>query len=176
MIMASKAKFRVFDNNSFPHQPYAWKNPNPQYRNPENRRTSVCAYLKNKIASEEKEAEEYQRLAEDAGELDAGKFGYIPFLKDVQREELRLLKETYKRICGEPKETTGKYAIYYYKGTDYFPASGTYIPQDTFNSREEAISVARKLSEKYHGVVFGVYPVNHNFEISGKAVASYGSL
>lgn len=143
--------------------------------NPTNqRRTSVCTYLKNKIASEEKESEEYRRLAEDAGELDAGKFGYIPFLIEVQQKEVKLLRDVYKRVCGEPN--TGKYAIYYYKGVDYFPAAGVYVPKDVYNSREEAISVARELSGKHHGVVFGVYPVNHNFEISGKAVASYGSL
>lgn len=97
--MASKAKFRDFGINSVPRHPYAWKNPESQYRNPEDRRSSICEYLKNKIASEEKESEDYEKLEREVDKFNARKYGYVPILISRQREEIHYLKTLYGKMC-----------------------------------------------------------------------------
>ena len=91
---------------------------------------------------------------------------------------VRQLNE-YKTYVGNlkkkmPEEPAG-YAIYYYTGVDYYPASSTFEEaQDAYTSKENAERIAHTLSIRNRGVEFGVYPVNENYEIIGKPVQKYG--
>ncbi len=65
------------------------------------------------------------------------------------------------------------YAIYYFAGIDYYPASSRYGTNDIYTVPEQAIQVAGKLSQEYPGVEFGVYPIDYNYEIIGQPVKKF---
>lgn len=67
-----------------------------------------------------------------------------------------------------------RYAIWYYNGIDYIPASVIHGVKDVYTSQGTADRIANQLSSQNPGIVFNVYPINHNYEISGNAVSSYG--
>ena len=141
--------------------------------------SKMCAYLKNKIAQEEQESQTYHKIEADAQTLTNGHI-FLDVLFDAQATEVKELKTLYKDLCEygnlkrKPLEKLAGYAIYYYKGTDYYPASSVFGTQDIYVSKASAENLAHTLSIRNRGVEFGVYPVNENYEIIGKPVQKYG--
>lgn len=57
----------------------------------------VCSYLKNKIAGEEKESQQYKQLESDVISLTHN--WSLDFLMDSQRGEIQALKDLYRDLC-----------------------------------------------------------------------------
>ena len=94
--------------------------------------------------------------------------------KDEKLEHIVRELGEYKTYVGnlkrKPPEKLAGYAIYYYRGTDYYPASSAFGTQDIYVSKASAENLAHILSERHRGVKFGVYPVNENYDIIGKPI------
>lgn len=71
----------------------------PEFLETEQKRSSLCGYLKNKIASEEQESQEYKELEQAVDQFDARKYGYIFYIHDAQKHEIHYLKAIYDKIC-----------------------------------------------------------------------------
>lgn len=82
--------------------------------------------------------------------------------------------ESVTRQAGVLRSQPSGYAIYYYQGIDYYPAAGTFpnVPS-VYSVVQNANLKAKQLSREHPGVEFGVYPVDHNYEIIGKAITKY---
>ena len=98
--------------------------------------------------------------------------------KDEKLEHIVRQLGEYKTYVGNLKrkllEKLAGYAIYYYQGTDYYPASSVFGTQDIYVSKASAENLAHILSERHRDIEFAVYPINENYEIIGKPVQKYG--
>ena len=95
--------------------------------------------------------------------------------KDEKLEHIVRELGEYKTYVGNLKrnmpEKPAGYAIYYYQGTDYYPASSAFESvQDIYTDAKQAERDAYNLSLRARGVKFGVYPVNENYDIIGKPI------
>lgn len=137
---------------------------------------NMCRYLENRIAYEETALEKYEILNRDLPE-DVSQYGYVPILIDLQRKEIHYLKAIYSKLCTYAEAEPHRYAIWYFNGIDYYPASGKFNVEDVYANPENAVHKARELAQEYYGenLSFGVYPVNHNDDISGKAIMLFNT-
>jgi|ACXJ01.1.fsa_nt_gi hypothetical protein len=63
------------------------------------------------------------------------------------------------------------YGIWYSDNISSYPAAGKFNVQTYYKNVNEAKSVASRLAQQNHGITFGVYPYNGNYNIAGKAVS-----
>lgn len=67
------------------------------------------------------------------------------------------------------------YAIWYFNGVDYYPAAGRFGGIETvYHEAEQAKFHAEAIQSTNPDFTFFVYPVDHNYEIDGPAIATYG--
>ena len=99
-------------------------------------------------------------------------------LKQIDAQ-IQQLEEEKKRIesiiqhANNQSQTVKQYAIWYAqsKFDEFMPASGSpkrFTVKVVYNSLQEAKQVAEHLSRQTPGMIFRVYPVNHNYEINGE--------
>lgn len=139
----------------------------------------VCQFIKAKIENENGESDSYRKIVADITMLTND---LNPALMAAQNQEITALKDLYRKYCKQADLNAGvkltqsaNYAIYYYNGIDHYPAAGKFPGVKTvYADPKIAIAIARQLSLGNSKMKFGVYPVDHNNEISGKAIASYG--
>ena len=97
-------------------------------------------------------------------------------LKQIDAQ-IKQLEEEKKRIentiLHAHTQASKQYAIWYAQSRfdEFMPASGSpkkFTVKVVYSSLQEAKQVAEHLSRQTPGMIFRVYPVNHNYEINGK--------
>ena len=101
-------------------------------------------------------------------------------LKQIDAQ-IKQLEEEKKRIENTILHThtqaSKQYAIWYAQSRfdEFMPASGSprkFTVKVVYSSLQEAKQVAEHLSRQTPGMIFRVYPVNHNYEINGEFLFS----
>ena len=104
-------------------------------------------------------------------------------LKQIDAQ-IKQLEEEKKRIentiLHAHTQASKQYAIWYAQSRfdEFMPASGSpkkFTVKVVYSSLQEAQQVAEHLSRQTPGMIFRVYPVNHNYEINGPVVETYYS-
>ena len=90
-------------------------------------------------------------------------------IQQLEEEKKRIENTILHAHTHAPKQ----YAIWYAQSRfdEFMPASGSpkkFTVKVVYSSLQEAQQVAEHLSRQTPGMIFRVYPVNHNYEINGK--------
>lgn len=75
-------------------------------------------------------------------------------------------------IAYSPPALAG-YVIWYTDGISDYPAAGKFNVKEIFNNVENAEREAAKLAQNNPALVFGVYPVNFDWDIIGPPVKKF---